>query len=80
LVASSGAGVLIVEHKTDLLDRVCSQVALLRDGGLARVGAAAEILADPELQASGVEPPARVRLNRAAAAAGLSLPAEALAG
>lgn len=80
LVASSGAGVLIVEHKTDLLDRVCSHVGLLRDGGLVRLGPAADVLADPQLEAAGVEPPARVRLTRAAASAGLRLPAEALAG
>lgn len=80
LVGRTGAGVLIVEHKTDLLDRVCGRVALLQAGRLTRIGAAAEVLGSPELAGAGVEPPSRVRLARAAAEAGRALPAEALVG
>jgi energy-coupling factor transport system ATP-binding protein len=79
LVARRGAGILIVEHKTDVLDRLCWRVALLHEGRLVRVGPTAEMLAAPELEEVGVEPPSRVRLSRAAEAAGLKLPAEALA-
>lgn len=78
LVARTGAGVLIVEHKTDLLERVCSRVGLLHEGRLVRLGPAAEVLAGPELEELGVEPPSAVRLSRAAAALGLMLPADAV--
>lgn len=80
LVSRSGAGVLIAEHKTDLLERVCGRVAVLHEGRLAQIGPSADVLGAPELEALGVDPPSRVRLARAAQAAGLALPAEAAAG
>lgn len=80
LVSGSGAGVLIVEHKTDLLERVCGRVAVLQKGRLARIGPSSDVLGAPELETLGVDPPSRVRLARAAQAAGLALAAEAAAG
>lgn len=67
----TGAGVLIVEHRTDLLEQLCDEVVVLRDGAVALSGAAADVLDDPELDELGVTPPAHVRLRRAAAGAGL---------
>lgn len=73
-IAASGAtGILIVEHKTDLLDRLCDSVLVIEDGRIARRGRAPEILADPALSTAGVEPPARVWLMSAARAAGVEL-------
>ncbi|HET9186042.1 MAG TPA: ABC transporter ATP-binding protein [Solirubrobacterales bacterium] len=69
-------GVLLAEHKTDLLDAICGRVLLLRDGTPLRIDAAAALLDDPLLLEAGVEPPARVRLARAAAEAGVTLPLE----
>jgi energy-coupling factor transport system ATP-binding protein len=66
----TGAGILIVEHKTDLLARLCDEIALLDEGAIVRRGAAADVLADPLLEDLGVAPPAVVRLRRAAEAAG----------
>ena len=74
LVRATGAGVLIIEHKTDLLDRMADQVAVLAGGRLAALGPARETLGDERLEGWGVEPPARVRLARAAARAGVTLP------
>jgi energy-coupling factor transporter ATP-binding protein EcfA2 len=74
LVASTGAGVLLTEHKTDLLWRLAGRVAVLDAGRVVALGAARELLADEHLPAWGVEPPARVRLARAAASAGVTLP------
>jgi energy-coupling factor transport system ATP-binding protein len=74
LVAATGAGVLIVEHKTDLLDRMADRVVVLAAGRLVAEGPAGETLADPRLDGWGVEPASRVRLARAAAAAGVTLP------
>jgi energy-coupling factor transport system ATP-binding protein len=73
LAAGGETGILIVEHKTDLLDRLCASVLVIEQGRIARRGGAAEILADPGLPAAGVEPPARVRLMVAARAAGVDL-------
>jgi energy-coupling factor transport system ATP-binding protein len=74
LVAETDAGVLIVEHKTEVLARVCDAMLILVDGVLAADGDAASVLADPRLADWGVEAPALVRLRRAAEAAGIALP------
>jgi len=74
LVAGSGAGVLLTEHKTDLLWELAGRVVVLDGGRMALSGAAREVLADERLPAWGVEPPARVHLARAAEAAGVVLP------
>jgi energy-coupling factor transporter ATP-binding protein EcfA2 len=73
LVARTGAGVLITEHKTDLLQRVSGSVVVLAAGALVALGPADEILADERLEGWGVEPPASVRIERAAATAGVRL-------
>ncbi|MBF6604491.1 MAG: ABC transporter ATP-binding protein [Chloroflexi bacterium] len=75
LVAATGAGVLIVEHKTDLLARFASTVAVVAAGRVALTGSATAVLADERLETFGVEPPSRIRLERAARLAGVSLPA-----
>lgn len=64
-LAARGTALLIAEHKTDLLDGLCGRVVVMEGGSIARDGPAAEVLAWPELAGMGVEPPARVRLERA---------------
>lgn len=70
----TGAGILIVEHKTDLLAQLASHVVALDGGRIALHGPAAQVLADPGLESLGVAAPSAVRLARAAAAAGVPLP------
>ncbi len=77
LIERTAAGVLLVEHKTDLLARVAQRVIVLGEGALLAEGSATEILADERLEGWGVEPPSAVRLSRAALAAGVPLPAGA---
>ncbi len=73
-IAGGGeAGILVVEHKTDLLDGLCNGLLVIEEGRITRRGRPNELLADPALASLGVEPPARVRLSRAASAAGLEL-------
>ena len=76
-LARSGASILVAEHKTDLLARICARVIALEAGRVVLDGPAGEVLADPRLPELGVAPPAPVRLQRAAVAA--SIPAAALA-
>jgi energy-coupling factor transporter ATP-binding protein EcfA2 len=73
LVALAGAGtsLLIAEHKTDLLDRVCSRIVAIDGGRIVLEGPTATIFDDPRLRDLGVEPPARVRIATALAAHGL---------
>jgi energy-coupling factor transport system ATP-binding protein len=80
-LAAGGTSLLIAEHKTDLLDGLCSRIIAIDEGAVVLDGPATEILADPRLVELGVEPPARVRLMSAIAAAGgdRSLVAGALA-
>lgn len=74
LVADTDAGVLVVEHKTDVLARVSDEVLILVDGRVVAEGEAATVLADPRLAGWGVDAPSRVRLRRAIESAGLALP------
>ena len=69
--AETGAGILLVEHKLDVLARIADEVVVLDRGSAALSGPAAAVLADPRLEGLGVEPPAGVRLERAVRAAGL---------
>jgi energy-coupling factor transporter ATP-binding protein EcfA2 len=70
-LANHGTSLLIAEHKTDLLDGLCGRVVVIDDGTLVRDGPTNEVFGDPGLEALGVEPPARIRLRRAAEGAGL---------
>jgi energy-coupling factor transport system ATP-binding protein len=73
-LAATGTALLIAEHKTDLLDHLCSRVVALDAGRIALDGEASAVLADPALSALGVESPARYRIAAAVDAAGLRLP------
>ena len=65
-LAATGTALLIVEHKTDLLDGLCSRVVVLDAGRIVLDGAAGgRSSADPRLVDWGVEPPSRIRLGRA---------------
>ncbi len=82
LAGGTGTGILIVEHKTELLAALADEVVVIDGGRVVESGPAAAMLADPRLPELGVEPPAAVRLRRAISAAGLdpdqALPAGAL--
>ena len=69
-LAASGTSLLIAEHKTDLLDRVCTRVIAIDGGRIVADGPTQQIFGDPRLESLGVELPARVRLANAVEAAG----------
>jgi energy-coupling factor transporter ATP-binding protein EcfA2 len=70
-LAAGGTSLLIAEHKTDLLDGVCSRIVAIDGGRIVLDGPAAEVLEHSELDVLGIQPPSRVRLARALTAAGL---------
>jgi energy-coupling factor transport system ATP-binding protein len=70
IARETGAGIVLVEHKTDVLTRIADEVLVLEDGAVALSGSAA-VLADPRLAELGVEPPARVLLEGEVRAAGI---------
>jgi energy-coupling factor transport system ATP-binding protein len=70
-LADAGTGLLITEHDTDLLARMTSRIIVVDGGKLVESGATDAVLSDPRLDDWGVEPPARVRLQRALLAAGV---------
>ena len=67
-LAETGTALLVAEHKTDLLDGLCSRVVVIDAGRIALDGPARDVLADPRLETWGVEAPSRIRLARALAA------------
>ena len=70
-LAKTGTALLVAEHKTDLLASVCDRIVVIDGGRIVSDGDADAVLADPRLDAWGVEPPSQVRLDRALAARGL---------
>ncbi len=77
LVREHRTAILVVEHKTALLDQLADRVVLIDEGRLVSQGPTTEVLSDPALAQHGVEPPPRVRVRSALAAAGLVTPREA---
>ena len=65
-LAANGTSLLVAEHRTDLLDRLCPRTLVIDDGTIVKDASTGEVFDDPDLIALGVEPPARVRLARAA--------------
>ena len=70
-LAATGTALLVAEHKTDLIDGLCSRVVVIDGGRIVQDGPAAATLEDPRLVDWGVDPPSRVRLASALAARGL---------
>lgn len=69
---STGAGVLIVEHKTDLLTRMCDEILVMSGGAIVARGAPKDVLESASIKDWGVAPPDDVTLRRAADAAGVA--------
>jgi energy-coupling factor transporter ATP-binding protein EcfA2 len=72
VAAETGAGILVVEHKTEVLERIADEVVVLDEGAVAFGGVSAATLADPRLTDLGVEPPARTRLELGLRSAGIA--------
>ena len=70
-LAETGTSLLIAEHKTDLLDGLCSRILVIDSGRIVQDGPTDIVFDDPGLRALGVEPPARARLTRALVERGL---------
>jgi energy-coupling factor transporter ATP-binding protein EcfA2 len=70
-LAAGGTSLLIAEHKTDLLDDLCSRIVAIDGGRIVLDGPTAEVFEHPELGVLGIQPPSRVRLARALSAAGV---------
>ncbi|MEO8250966.1 MAG: ABC transporter ATP-binding protein [Chloroflexota bacterium] len=71
LAHETGVGLLVVEHKTDLLASIAEQCVVLVAGSVVAAGPVTTVLADPRLEAWGIAPPSAVRIARAAERAGL---------
>lgn len=70
-LAAAGTALLVAEHKTDLIDGLCSRVVVIDGGRIVQDGPTAATLEDPRLVDWGVDPPSRVQLASALAARGL---------
>lgn len=72
-LAAKGTAMMICEHDTDMLARLCSRIVVLDAGRIALAGPTAEVLVDPKLEGFGVQPPAPVSLRRTLDRAGLQV-------
>ncbi len=79
LAADAGTTLIIVEHKTDLLDRLCQRVVVIDGGRSVLDGPTTAVLEDPRLAGWGVEAPSRVRLAALASRRGVDPTTLALA-
>jgi energy-coupling factor transport system ATP-binding protein len=79
LAEETSTAILVVEHKTDLLASIATRVVLLVGGSVVADGPTVTVLAAPELEENGVEPPSIVRIDRLAASRGVRLGPGALA-
>ena len=79
VAAETGAGILVVEHRLDVLSQIADEVMVLAHGQVALSGPAATVLSDPRLGGLGVEPPSAARLSNAVRGAGMEWTA-AMAG
>jgi energy-coupling factor transport system ATP-binding protein len=70
-LARNGTAMLIAEHRTDLVEALCTRVVVLDGGRIVADGVTADVLAHPRLEGWGVDPPSRVRLAQSLAARGL---------
>lgn len=73
-LAADGASILIAEQKTDLLERICHRIVALDGGRVFLSGLTTEVLGDSRMADLGVAEPARMRLRRLLAEAGLDTP------
>jgi energy-coupling factor transport system ATP-binding protein len=71
-LAATGRTILLVEHKTDLIARVCSRVIALAGGRMVSDGPTEQVLGAPALRDLGVAEPSGVRLLRTAREAGVA--------
>jgi energy-coupling factor transport system ATP-binding protein len=69
-LAGAGTSLLVAEHKTDLLDGLCSRIIAIDAGRIVLDGSPAVVFDDPRLAEIGVEPPSRTRISRALTAGG----------
>lgn len=63
-LAAQGLGILLVEHDTALLERLCTRVAVLARGQIVSEAATMDILNHPDLETWGVSPAPLSRLRR----------------
>ena len=68
---ATGVGILIAEHKTDLLAAMCDEVLVMAQGRVVARGSASQVLDDPDLDTRGVAPPQQTQMRRALAGAGV---------
>jgi energy-coupling factor transport system ATP-binding protein len=70
LAERTGVGILIVEHKADLLRSLANEIVVIGAGRVRQRGPAEILLADEQVEAFGVRPPEQVALARAIQRAG----------
>ena len=74
-LAADGMGIVLVEHRTDLLVALCARVIVLDRGSVAAAGPAHDVLRHDRLRELGVAEPSAVRLDRLSRSLGVGLPA-----
>ena len=74
LRASLGITVLIVEHRLDLVAKICDRIVVMDKGAIVLSGSPKEVLSNTEVSTHGVTEPTIVRLAKSLSLGGTNIP------
>ncbi|MDG6923359.1 MAG: ATP-binding cassette domain-containing protein, partial [Nitrososphaerota archaeon] len=76
LRTSLGITVLIVEHRLDLVAKICDRIIVMDEGSLAVSGTPREVLSTTDISKHGVTEPTIVRLSKSISLGGANIPVD----
>ena len=76
LRSTLGITVLIVEHRLDLVAKICDRIVVMDKGGIVLSGSPKEVLSDPNVSIHGVTEPTIVKLAKSLSLGGSSIPVD----
>ncbi|HVB12318.1 MAG TPA: ATP-binding cassette domain-containing protein [Nitrososphaerales archaeon] len=76
LRSTLGITVLIVEHRLDLVAKICDRIVVMDKGGIVLSGSPKEVLSDPNVSVHGVTEPTIVKLAKSLSLGGSNIPVD----
>ena len=76
LRSTLGITVLIVEHRLDLVAKICDRIVVMDKGGIVLIGSPKEVLSDTNVSIHGVTEPTIVKLAKSLSLGGSNVPVD----